>query len=278
MPGIDSHQHFWKYDPIEYPWIKPDWPIRHSFLPPDLKPLLDAAGFSACVAVQARQTMEETRWLLDLAKAYPFIAGVVGWVDLRASNLASQLESFGGESKLVGVRHVVQDESDDAFMRRGDFMRGIAQLRAYDLTYDILIFPRQLPAAIELARRFPEQPFVLDHLAKPFIKDRTLDPWRTDLGELAKSGNVFCKISGMVTEAHWGEWKAEDFKPYLETVWKSFGEDRLMIGSDWPVCLLSSDYSRTMRLALDFLDQFGPATRAKVLATNSARFYGLKQR
>jgi L-fuconolactonase len=278
MQRIDSHQHFWNYDRAQYPWIQPHWPIRRSFLPPDLKPWLDQLGFSGCVAVQARQTIEETRWLLELSAQHPFIAGVVGWVDLRSDKLAAQLESFASEPKLAGVRHVVQDEPDDSFMLREDFLRGIAQLKQYDLTYDLLIFPRQLLAAIELVRKFPDQPFVLDHIAKPSIKDQTLEPWRSQIRELAKTQNVFCKISGMVTEAKWNNWKPDNFKPYLDTVWESFGEDRLMIGSDWPVCLLSSDYSRTMRLAVDFLDQFGPATRAKVLGANATRFYGLSGR
>jgi L-fuconolactonase len=275
---IDSHQHFWNYDSAQYPWIQPDWPIRRSFLPADLKPLLDQTGFDGCIAVQARQTLEETRWLLGLAEEYPFIAGVIGWVDLRSMSLADQLELFGANPKFAGVRHVVQDEPDNAFMLREDFTRGIAQLKQYDLTYDILIFPRQLPAAIELIRRFPEQSFVLDHIAKPPIKDQTIEPWRTQLRDLAKGGNVSCKVSGMVTEARWGGCERDDFKPYLDVVWDAFGEDRLMIGSDWPVCLLSSDYSQTIRLTLDFLKQFSEAARSKVLGTNAARFYGLEEK
>jgi L-fuconolactonase len=272
---IDSHQHFWKYDPAEYPWIKPNWPIRRSFLPPDLEPLLHKSGFDGCVAVQARQTLGETEWLLALAAEYPFIAGVVGWVDLRSPEVSSELERFRGNKQLVAVRHVVQDEPDDRFMLRENFLRGIVALKNLDLAYDILIFPKQLPAAIELARRFPEQRFVLDHIAKPFIKDQEIEPWRAQIQELAKMKNVFCKLSGMVTEAHWQSWKIEDFAPYLEVVWEAFGVDRLMIGSDWPVCLLSAEYEPAMGIVQQFLQNFSAAEREKVLGANAIRFYRL---
>lgn len=275
---IDAHQHFWSYDAQQYPWINPKWPIRKSFLPPDLKPLLDAHLIDACVAVQARQSLEETIWLLDLAKNYPFIAGVVGWINLLADSpkaIASQLERINRE-KLVGVRHVVQDEIDDRFMLRTDFLTGIAALREYGLTYDILIFPKQLPAAIELVRKFPEQPFVLDHIAKPVIREGLIEPWSVQIKELAKSPNVHCKISGMVTEARWNDWKPSDFRPYLDVVWNAFGEDRLMFGSDWPVCLLSGDYAQVSSIVTDYLAQFPETTREEVLGGNAIRFYNLK--
>lgn len=275
---IDSHQHFWEYDPSQYPWIKSDWSIRKSFLPLDLKPHLDRCGFDACVAIQARQTLEETTWLLELAKKHPFIAGVVGWINLlvdREKAVADQLKRIDRQ-KLVGVRHVVQDEPDDRFMLRSDFQTGIRALQEYGLAYDILIFPKQLPAAIQLARKFPEQPFVLDHIAKPAIKDGVMVGWREQIRELAKEPNVYCKLSGMVTEAHWTEAKPTDFRPYLDCVWDAFGEDRLMIGSDWPVSLLSADYDTTMNLVEDYLRQFPAATQAKILGANAARFYKLK--
>jgi L-fuconolactonase len=198
---VDAHQHFWKYDERQYPWIQQDWPIRKSFLPPDLKPLLQREKFDCCVAVQARQTFEETIWLLELAKEHAFIAGVVGWINLLADSLKAvpyQLERIERD-KLVGVRHVVQDEPNDEFMLRPDFLCGIGSLKNYDLAYDILIFPKQLPAAIELVRKFPDQRFVLDHIAKPLIRAGKMEPWRTQIAELAKSPNVFCKLSGMVT-------------------------------------------------------------------------------
>jgi L-fuconolactonase len=278
---VDAHQHFWRYDAQQYPWIQQDWPIRKSFLPGDLQLLLAAEGFHSCVAVQARQSMEETLWLLDLAEKHPFIAGVVGWINLLAYNskaVAAQLERLNQSerSKLVGVRHVVQDEPDDAFMLRADFLCGIASLKEYGLTYDLLIFPKQLHAAIQLVRKFPEQPFVLDHIAKPIIREGKLIDWQNEIRELAKLPNVMCKLSGMVTEARWKDWRAEDFKPYLDVVWDAFGEDRLMIGSDWPVCLLSAEYSATLSIVKNYLNQFSAAAQAKVLGGNATRFYKLK--
>jgi L-fuconolactonase len=274
---IDSHQHFWEYDPHQYPWIKPDWPIRKSFLPQDLKPLLDKTGFDACIAVQARQTIAETKWLLQLSDQHPFIAGVVGWVDLQAEAPERQLDHLL-HPKLVGVRHVAQDEPDDRFLVRKEVLRGISILAGLQLAYDILIFPKQLPAAIELARKFPNQRFILDHIAKPFIRDGTLEPWAAQIRELAKSPNVACKLSGMVTEARWFQWRPDDFRPYLDTIWEAFGEDRLMIGSDWPVCLLSADYSLTMGMVQNYIDQFSEPGRQKVLGTNASRFYHLAGR
>lgn len=273
---IDAHQHFWRYDSADYPWIQLDWPLRRDFYPQELESLLKQNGFGACVAVQARQSLEETRWLLQLAGDHSVIAGVVGWVDLRSDRVEEELNRFLPNPKFVGVRHVVQDEPDDQFMLQPDFVRGLGQLQTYGLTYDILIFPKQLPAAIEIARQFPAQPFVLDHMAKPLIKDRVFEPWSQQIRELGKSPNVLCKISGLVTEARWHHWHPEDFRPYLDLVWEVFGEDRLMAGSDWPVCLLSADYENVMNLIEDFLSQFPPATREKVLGQNAKKFYGLK--
>jgi L-fuconolactonase len=275
---VDAHQHFWKYDAQQYPWIQNDWPIRESFSPEDLEPLLAGEGFDACVAVQARQSMEETLWLLELAKHHSFIAGVVGWINLLADSskaVAYQLERID-RGKLVGVRHVVQDEPDDNFMLRTDFLCGIASLKDYGLTYDILIFPKQLPAAIQLARKFPEQQFVLDHIAKPVIREGKLFKWQEQIRELAKVPNVMCKLSGMVTEARWRDWRSDEFRPYLDAVWEAFGEDRLMIGSDWPVCLLSAEYSAAIGIVRNYLKQFSAATQAKVLGENATRFYKLK--
>ena len=272
---IDSHQHFWRYSPQEYPWIDPEWPIRRDYLPVDLEPELRRNQLEGCVAVQARQSLEETRWLLELAESAPFIKGVVGWVDLRSPGLESQLAEFAGKPKLAGVRHVVQDEPDDQFMLRKDFQRGIAKLREFELTYDILIYPRQVPAAIELARAFPEQPFVLDHLAKPQIRDRILLPWSTQIRSLAQCPNVMCKISGLVTEANWQGWQAEDFQPYLEIAFEAFGPDRLMFGSDWPVALLAADYEQVFNLVRDYLVRHNQEAEAKVFGLNAARFYDL---
>jgi L-fuconolactonase len=271
---VDAHQHFWDYDPELYPWIQPDWPIRKSFLPHDLKPFLDKTGFDACIAVQARQTIAETKWLLDLAEQHPFIAGVVGWVDLQAGAPDTQFHDLASP-KLAGVRHVAQDEPDDRFLVRKEFLRGVSILAGRQLAYDILIFPRQLPAAIELVRLFPDQRFVLDHIAKPSIRYGLIEPWAAQIRELAQSPNVFCKLSGMVTEARWYQWRLDHFRPYLDIVWEAFGEDRLMIGSDWPVCLLSADYLVTMGVVQTYLEQFAEPAREKVLGGNAARFYRL---
>lgn len=276
---IDAHQHFWRYNAEEYDWIDDSMAVlRRDFLPKDLKPELNAGGFDACIAVQARQTLEETRWLLALADENPFIAGVVGWVDLRAEDVREQLAALSKNPKLVGVRHVVQAEPDDDFLLRSNFLRGIAALQEFDLTYDILIYPRHLPVAIEFVQRFPEQRFVLDHLAKPFIKAQTIEPWATHIRQLGKFPNVFCKVSGMVTEADWKSWKPEHFKPYLEAALEAFGADRLMIGSDWPVCKVVGSYREVMSLVIDFLDQHTPEVREKILGGNAQRFWRLPAR
>jgi L-fuconolactonase len=273
---IDAHQHFWRYNAEEYDWIDDSMSaLRRDFLPADLKPELGAAGFDACIGVQARQTLEETRWLLELAGQNPFIAGAVGWVDLRADNVRQQLATAATNPKLIGVRHIVQAEPDDHFLLRPNFLRGIAALQEFDLTYDILIYPRHLPVAVEFVQRFPEQRFVLDHLAKPFIKAQTVEPWASHLRELAKNPNVFCKLSGMVTEADWKNWKAEHFRPYLETAFEAFGPDRLMIGSDWPVCKVAGSYGQVMSVVTDFLDRHTPDAREKILGKNAQRFWRL---
>ena len=272
---LDSHQHFWSYDAAQYPWIPKDSPLHRDWLPEDLAPLLAASGFEGCIAVQARQTLEESRWLLSLADRSAILKGVVGWVDLRSEMVGEQLAEFARHAKFRGVRHVVQDEPDEHFMLGAEFQRGIAALHHFGLTYDILVFPKQLPASIELVRKFPVQQFVLDHLAKPPIKDGKLSPWREQMRELARLPNVFCKVSGLVTEADHAHWKAADFTPYLEVVFEAFGEDRVMFGSDWPVCLLAGEYARVFALVNDFAAQFSAAAREKLFGGNAARFYGI---
>ena len=273
---LDSHQHFWQFNPAEYGWMKPEWPIRRDFLPSDLAPLLKQQELHGCIAVQARQTIEESRWLLTLARESPIIKGVVGWVDLRSDRVEEQLAELAPHPRFVGVRHVVQDEPDDRFMLQPDFIRGISKLKQFKLTYDLLVFPHQLSAASELVRRFPEQPFVLNHLAKPHIRDGMLSPWREQIRELAQCPNVFCKVSGMVTEADWTSWQPADFRPYLDVAFDAFGEDRLMFGSDWPVCLLAGSYERIFRLMDDYTQQLPPADRAKFFGANAVRFYGIE--
>jgi len=272
---IDSHQHFWNYDEKQYPWIPKNSPLHRDWLPEDWQKEGAKAGLDGSIAVQARQTLEESRWLLRLADQHPTIKGVVGWVYLRSEKVGNQLAEFSRHPKFIGVRHVVQDEPDDQFMLRPEFLRGISRLADFKLSYDILIFPKQLPAAIELARRFPAQPFVLDHLAKPLIRDGSLSPWQEQIRELAQSPNVSCKISGMVTEARLGAWRNEDFRPYLDVVFDAFGEDRLLFGSDWPVCLLSASYAQVFGIVRDYLKPLPETARAKILGNNAARVYGL---
>ena len=273
---LDAHQHFWSYDAAQYPWIAQASPLHRDWLPGDLAPLLAAAGLDGCIAVQARQTVEESQWLLTLAEHHSIIKGVVGWVDLRSPQVEEDLAALAAHPKFAGVRHVVQGEPDVNFMLGAEFVRGIGKLRKFGLTYDILIYPKQLPAAIELARRFPEQPFVLDHIAKPPIKDGTLSPWREQIRELAKSANVLCKVSGMVTEADHQSWKPDDFRPYLDVVFEAFGEDRLIYGSDWPVCLLAADYARVIELVRSYVAPLAPAAKEKFFGGNAARFYRVR--
>jgi len=273
---IDSHQHFWTYDEQQYPWIPKGTPLHRDWLPKDLEPLLAKAEIEGCVAVQARQTVEESDRLLALADRAPMIKGVVGWVDLQSEKVEAQLAKLAKNPKFVGVRHVVQDEPDADFMLRPDFMRGLGTLIQFDLTYDILIYPKQLPAAIEMVRKFPEQSFALDHIAKPLIKDGVLSPWREQIRELAGSSNVWCKVSGMITEANHTTWKPADFEPYLDVVFDAFGEDRLMYGSDWPVCLLAGTYERMFELVDSYTRQLTPQARGKFFGGNATRFYRIR--
>lgn len=271
---IDAHQHFWHYNPIEHVWMDDRMGVlKRDFLPADLKPLLEASGFDGCIAVQARQNLEETRWLLELSDQYDFIKGVVGWVDLRSEELADQLERFAAHPKLVGVRHVVHDEPDDRFLMGEAFRRGIAMLKMFDLSYDLLLFPKHLPVAAELLREFPEQPFILDHIAKPDIANGVISPWQEDLKALAAYPNVSCKLSGMVTEAKWKDWKPENFHEVMDIVLEAFGANRVMIGSDWPVCTLSGAYAETMKIVTDYVQQFSPEIRNAILGGNCARIY-----
>lgn len=272
---IDAHQHFWRFDRAEYPWIPPGSALERDWLPDDLARLLATAGLDGCVAVQARQSLEESRWLLSLADAAPIIKAVVGWVDLRGENLPRDLAELSRHPRFRGVRHVAQDEPDDRFLVRPEFVRGVERLADFGLTYDLLIYPRQLPAAIELVQRFPQQPFVLDHLAKPSIRTGELSPWREQVRELAASPNVMCKVSGMVTEADHARWQPRDMRAYLDVVFAAFGEDRLMYGSDWPVCLLAASYERQLAIVKDYVGPLGVAVERNVFGENAARFYGI---
>jgi L-fuconolactonase len=275
---IDSHQHFWRFNPVRDAWITEEMSaIRRDFLPEDLEPELDANGVDATIAVQADQSEAETEFLLGLAEGNRRIAGVVGWVDLRASDVEERLAHFSRFKKLRGVRHVAQAEADD-FLVGQEFVRGVGRLAAFGLTYDILIYPRQLPAAIELVGKLPEQKFVVDHLAKPEMKGKKLEPWASLIREIAASPNVYCKLSGMVTEADWKNWKPSDFEPYLEVVFDAFGGERLMFGSDWPVCLVAGSYARAKNIVESYVDRNSPAAKSAIFGENAESFYHLQSR
>jgi len=270
---LDAHQHFWSYDAAQYPWIPPGSPLHRGWLPDDLAELQKPLGFDGSIAVQARQVVGESDWLLGLADKHANVKGVVGWVDLRSDRVEADLARLAAHPKFVGVRHVVQEEPDDDFMLGQDFQRGISKLHAHGLTYDILIYPRQLAAATRLAENFPQQPFVLDHLAKPQIKDGIIEPWKSQLRRLAQLPNIHCKVSGMLTEADHQTWQAEQFRPYLDTVFEAFGPSRLMYGSDWPVCLFAGSYAQAYRLVDDYARGLTDAERAGLFGANCARFY-----
>jgi L-fuconolactonase len=273
---IDAHQHFWRYEAAQYGWIDDTMAVlRRDFLPSDLEPEMRAAGFDACVAVQVRQTLAETQWLLDLADQHPFIAGVVGWVDLQSPVAAAEIEILARRPRLVGLRHIVQSEPDDEFLLRPEFLRGVAAAGRAGLAYDILIYARHLPAAAEFARRLEGQRLVLDHLAKPDIRTGAIGEWERDLRRLAASGHVMAKLSGLVTEADWHDWRPEQIRPCLDIAFDCFGPDRLMIGSDWPVCTVAAGYVRTMQVVIDYVRDRPQAEQDAVLGGNAARLWRL---
>jgi len=273
---VDAHQHFWRYDPLELAWIDDSLAmLRRDFLPEDLAPHLQADGIDACVAVQARSTAAETEFLLELAERHPFVSAVVGWVDLRSPAIEVELDRLRAHAKLAGFRHIAQAEPDDRFLVSPEFMRGIGALAKRAFTYDLLVVPRQLPAALELARAFPAQRFVLDHIAKPEIRSGALEPWATRVRALARLPNVHCKLSGLVTEADWARFTAADFTPYLELILEAFGPSRLMFGSDWPVCLVAASYSRGAALVRDFIARLSAREQTAILGGNAAAFYGI---
>jgi L-fuconolactonase len=274
---IDTHQHFWSYNDRDYVWMSAAMgKLRRDHLPKDLLPLIEAAGIDATVAVQARQCLEESAWLLELADKYTFIRAVVGWVDLCGEDVVDQLERLAQHPKLRGIRHVIHDEPDDEFMLRKAFLNGLRQLNRFELTYDLLLFPRHLPIACNLVKRFPDQPFVLDHIAKPPVRAAEMDPWATDVKRLAEFPNVFCKISGLVTEGNWNSWRAQDFEPYLEVVLNAFGPQRLMIGSDWPVCTLAADYASVIEFEVDYIAKLSADEQRAILQDNPIKFYSLQ--
>ncbi|MCK5942870.1 MAG: amidohydrolase family protein [Planctomycetes bacterium] len=274
---IDAHQHFWRYDAAAYPWIDARMQrIARDFLPADLAPLLAGCGLDGAIAVQARSSLDETRFLLDLARDHDCVKAVVGWADLCASDLDETLDELCADPALRGLRHVVQDEPDDQFLLRNDFQAGVAKLAARGLVYDILIYPRQLDAAVSFVAALPDQPFVLDHLAKPGIAERRTDDWLLGFEGLAQFEQVSCKVSGMVTEANWNAWQPSDFRVYLDKALEAFGIERLLFGSDWPVCLLAADgYRDVYGLVDDWAAQLSESEREQLFGGNAARIYGL---
>lgn len=275
---IDAHQHFWHYHAAHFPWIDAAKArLMRDYLPADLEPVLRASGFEACIAVQARHDVDETRFLLEMAHAHPFVAGVVGWVDLQADDVRDQLAYWAADPKLVGIRHIVHDEPDDRFMLRPAFLRGLGLLAEFDLTYDLLLFPRHLPVAIDVVARFPDQRFVVDHLAKPPIKAGEIDAWARDLVRIAAYPNVCAKLSGLVTEADWAGWTPDDLRPYLDAALDCFGASRLMVGSDWPVCTLAGEYGRVMAPVVEFAERLPAADRDAMLGGTAANVWRLER-
>lgn len=273
---IDSHHHFWKYDPVEYDWIDDSMKkIRADFLPDDLQLTIQETNVDGVISVQARQSLEETDWLIGLANQNNFIKGVVGWLPLIQKDIGGYLEKYSEEKLLKGVRHVIQGEPDPAFMLRKDFNHGIALLKKYSLVYDILIVERQLPTTIRFVDQHPDQVFVLDHIAKPLIGKKELSPWKENIQKLARRENVNCKISGMVTEADYQKWTTSQLLPYFEVILEAFGPNRLLFGSDWPVCLVGTSYKNWMDLVQKNITSLSETEQLKIMGGNATRLYQL---
>lgn len=273
---IDAHQHFWNYDPVRDSWIDNSMgALKRDFLPSHLREHLQLHKLDGCVAIQADQNEKETEFLLALAENNPLIKGVVGWVNLIDENVTDRLSHFSKNHLLKGVRHILQGEEDDDFMLSESFIEGIGCLNQHGLTYDLLIFPKHLEFANELVNRFPNQPFVIDHLGKPSIKDQFITPWEEQIRAIAQNRNIYCKVSGMVTEAHWSSWTEKDIFPYLDIVFDAFGEDRLMYGSDWPVCNLAGGYSKVYELLDRYMLPMTEVTKKNVWGENASKFYNL---
>jgi L-fuconolactonase len=277
---VDSHQHFWDLGRFDYPWMTDDLrPIRRNFGPSDLEPLLAERGVDRTVIVQAISSVDESRYLLEIAARTGFVSGVVGWVDLADPEVGAavaELRSCKGGDYLVGIRHQVHDEADPDWLLREDVQRGLRELARARLAYDLLVRPRELPAALRTARAHPELRLVVDHIAKPPIRDGEIEEWARAMEPFARLENVHCKLSGMVTEADWGAWEPADLVPYVQRVLEWFGEDRLMFGSDWPVCLLAASYGEVMDALDDALGGVGERARAKIYGGNAVAFYGLR--
>lgn len=273
---IDAHQHFWHYDAAKHVWMNEDMGVlKTDFLPTDLVPLLQQCALNGCVAVQANQAEAENTFLLGLAEKHDCIKGIVGWVDLQSEQVEERLAFYKQFPLIKGFRHVLHDEADVNFMLRPAFLHGISLLKKYGFTYDILIFPKHLPNTLKLVKAFPEQRFVIDHIAKPFIKTGEIEAWQNDLKAVAAYNNVSCKISGMVTEADWHNWKTTDFTPYLDIVVETFGIERIMYGSDWPVCTLAATYEDMFSIVKEYFSMFSESEQDKFFGGNAVAFYNL---
>jgi L-fuconolactonase len=271
---LDAHQHFWHFDPVRDTWMSEETmsAIRRNFLPEDLKPTLFQNGFDGCIAVQADQSEAETLFLLDLAQKNDFIKGVVGWIDLKADNRAERLDYFNSFQKLKGFRHILQGEKPE-FMLNPKFTEGVRLLGKKGYTYDILVFPKHLKAVKTLLKTLDNQPFVIDHMAKPYIKKGLIKEWAKDIIAIAQFENVNCKLSGMVTEADGQNWKEADFTPYLDVVFEAFGTDRLMYGSDWPVCLVAGTYEKQLKIVENYVLKHANTEGGKIFGSNTQQFY-----
>lgn len=276
MTKIDSHQHFWKFDPVRDSWIDDTMSaIRGDFMPGDLKPILQKFEIDGCVAVQANQSETETEFLLNLAEESDFIKGVVGWVDLRGHEVGKRLAYFSRFKKLKGFRHVLQGEADRALMLSPQFAKGISALKHHDFTYDILIFPDQLGYTHQFVKTFGGHRFVIDHIAKPDIKNKNIDRWANGLRAIARHENVWCKVSGMITEADWQNWVLRDFEPYLDVVFEAFGPKRVMFGSDWPVCNVAGGYKQMLSVVKNYTSKLSEDEQARFWGLNAIEFYKL---
>jgi L-fuconolactonase len=276
MGGIDAHHHFWRFDPVRDAWIDQSMKaIQLDFMPADIEPLLKAHDLDGTVVVQVDQSQSENDFQLDIADKHEFVKGVVGWVDFRAHDIQEQLNRLSQFKKLKGFRHILQGEKQRDYMLQPDFMRGIGALHAFGYTYDILIFPDQLQFTRQFINSFPYQPFVINHLAKPYIRDQKIEQWKIDINSIAQFENVFCKVSGMVTEADWKQWRHEDFRPYLDVILEAFGPERLMFGSDWPVCLLAASYGDVISIVKEYFFSLSTAEQEAFWGGNARRFYKL---
>ncbi len=276
MQRIDAHVHFWEYDPLRNSWITDEMAVlKRDFLPGDIQPLLDIHEMDGCVLIQVNQSETENDFFLKLASENTFIKGIVGWVDLTAANVSERLAAYQHSSKICGFRHILQNEADRSFMLRPDFKRGISALCKFDYTYDLLIYSDQLPHAAGLVKSFPNQPFIIDHLAKPAIREMEIAFWKQQLYNISRMDNVYCKLSGMVTESHWNDWDKESFAPYLDAVVESFGVDRIVFGSDWPACLPAASYGEVLEIIENYFSSFSILEQEKLFGGNAMTFYGL---